>query len=297
MGEILERRPTRRRVIVEFSITEKARKIRRSLPNDLKAVAPHRRIFVLRQLVGLDGEAGKVAALKTILDLPERYWRMLTPGHVADLLDAMPWLDLKPSAIAPVEDFEHDGVRYFFPADNFENGTCLEYPIADEYITAFAVDGDAAALRKLTATLCREAEPDSAAALRRGDARVKLHSRAEVEARAARLETLPIEWQMCALFYFVGVKTLIHRMYGAWLFKQPETDDDGNPVEEAAQSDGLGWWGLYMDSAAGDVQKLDAIEQSNFHTFCLMEVRRRKQQQQADMANRINSPDFGENPS
>lgn len=284
-------------MIVEFSVTEKGTKIRRELPDDLKAVVPHRRIFVLRALLGAEGDAGKVAALKIALDLPARIWRMLTPSHIADLLDRMPWLDLKPAPVPPVDDFEHDGIRYFFPAENFENGTCLEYPVADEYLAAFALDGNADALRKLTATLCREAEPDAATALRCGDQRVKLHSRAEVDARAARLEKLPIEWQMCALFYFVGVKTLVHRMYGAWLFQQPETDEEGQPIEEAAQSNGLGWWGLYMDSASGDVQKLDAIEQSNFHTFCLMEVRRRKQQKQADMANRINSPDFGEKPS
>lgn len=270
------------------------RKIRRHLPDSLRAIEPGRRISVLRPLIGIEGEAGRVAALKILLELPATAWNNLAPAHIADLLEKMPWLSLLPSPVAPFEDFTHDGVRYFFPADNFENGTCLEYPFADEQMQAFVEKADDRALRMLTATLCREAEPDSSAALRRADRRVRLHSRAEVEARADRLEKCPLEWQVLALFYFVGVKTLVHRLYGPWLFNQPETDENGEAVEDPPKTDGLGWWGLFMDAAGGDLQKLEAIEQGNFHTFCLMEVRRRKQAKEAEMAMRLSNPRFGE---
>ena len=277
---------------VAFSETARSRKIRRPLPMGLKSIEPQRRIFVLRQLLANEGDAGKVAALKAILALPERTWRRLSPAHVADLLDRLPWLDIAPSPVPMVDWFEHKGARYFLPAANFENGTCLEYPLADEYLTAYAADGSESALRRLAATLCREATADTAEALRRGDPRVKLHSRAEGDARADRLAGLPSEWQVVVLLYFAGVKLLVHRLYGAWLFQQPE--EDGEEKEAAEQGDGLGWWGLYMDAAGGDVQKLEAIEQSSFHTFCLMEVRRRKQQKQAEMAHKLQSPGFGD---
>ena len=121
----------------------------------------------------------------------------------------------------------------------------------------------------------------------------------EVENRVQRQRKLPKEVHIASLLYFAGVKILIARLYGDFLFSKPEEPDttlDGQPTQPeqpASKPDPLGWWGLYMDSADSDVLKLDAIQQFNFHNFCTMEVRRRKHAREAEMRMRMGSGDWG----
>lgn len=170
----------------------------------------------------------------------------------------------------------------------------MEFALADEYLGE-VMAGKETSLKYLTATLLREMDKDTATAMRREDLRVTLHGRMEVEERAKRQKRIPHEVHLAVFIYFIGVKQLIHRLYGEWLFQAPEEPDPDNPQSATPQSgDPLGWWGLFMDAADGDVQKLDAIQQSNLHNFCTMEVRKRKQNKEAEMRSRMAAPDFGQ---
>lgn len=235
--------------------------------------------------------SGKIEALRMACRLPRRIFYRLSPEVISELLDLAPWTNLTPSAIPvfpswPLSRFRPN--QYLMPADNFANGSCMEFALADEYLNSY-FEGDENALPLLTATLLREPDKNRAEAVRREDLRVQLFGRMEVEERAKRQKKLPDEMHLNSLMYFAGVKMLVHRLYGRYLFEQP--DEDEHPQQR--QKDPLGWWGVFMDIADGDVQKLDAVQQSNFHNFCTMEVRRRKAMKEMEMKQRLSSEDFG----
>lgn len=236
------------------------------------------------------GAAGQLEAVRRACDIGPSTWQKIPLADRSALLGRAGWANAEPTAKRIFEKFRHRGRAYFFPADDFTNGTCVEYPLADEQLGDYLQRGSKEALLLLTAVLCREADEDRERSLQRDDVRTPLHGRREIELRAERLQGLPEAYQAAALLYFVGVKHLVHKLYGSWLFEPP--DEEG---EEPAQGQGdpLGWWGMYLDAAQGDVTKLEQIHQSNFHNFCLLEVRRRKQLKEAELRQRMNSHDFG----
>lgn len=272
-------------------------KIRRRLPQSWNELAQGRRLLVFRALL----RQGEEEALRIALRLGRRTWAMLGEADKGAIISACAkWLNLEPNPVPIIqsfnppilESFPSSPNKYLLAAPNFVNGSCMEFALADEYL-GDVMAGKETSLKYLTATLLREIDPDTATAMKREDLRVTLHGRMEVEERAKRQQRIPHEVRLAVLIYFIGVKKLIHRLYGEWLFAQPQEPVPG--AEPApVQGDPLGWWGMYMDAAGGDVQKLDAIQQSNFHNFCTMEVRRRKQQKEAEMRSRMAAPDFGQ---
>lgn len=271
-------------------------KIRRTLPEAWTGVPERRRVSLLGALLRQEGEAGQLEALRLMLRLRVRTWRRIGSADKAAMLKAVPWLCLQPSAVPilpTVACWLPASIRptcYLMPDPKFANGSCLEFALADEYLEAL-LKGDGGALPLLTATLLREPDPDQASALKREDLRARLHGRLEVEARAARQKALPDGVHTAVLLYFIGVKQLVHRLYGAWLFEQPGTEDGG----QQKAPDPLRWWGMFMDAAACDLARLETIQQGSFHSFCTMEVRRRKQEKEAAMRLRMQQPDFGIN--
>lgn len=267
------------------------RTVRRPLPESWEEIPDGRRLSVVRELFRQDGIAGRVAALRVMLGLPRAIWLNLTPDQIADLLDRTPWLSADPSPIAMLPFFILKGKVYTLPANNFTNGVCAEFPLADDYLSDFLKKGDTNALLKMCAVLCREENPNFEEVQKRGDLRVPLQSKASIERRARRFAGLPEEIQLAVMLYFIGVKLLVNRLYGEWLFAKPSEEEEISGKKP--KSDPLHWWGLFMDAAEGDPTKLEAIHQSNFHNFCTMECRRRKQRLDAEMKRKMESPDFG----
>lgn len=273
-------------------------KIRRRLPAAWNEVPQGRRLFVFRALV----RHGEVEALRIALRLRRGTWARIGEADKGAMLAACPWLKAEPSPSLVIGYWSLGWLRptkYLFPDANFVNGSCMEFALADEYLGEF-LEGNEKSLPLLTATLLRERDTDTAAAIKREDLRMSLHGRMEVELRAKRQKRLPQEVHVAALLYFIGVKKLVDRLYGDWLFERKKEKDvklDGSKIPSTdavtATGDPLGWWGLMMDVAEGNVQLLDAIQQSNFHNFCTMEVRKRKQNKEAEMRSRMAAPDFG----
>ena len=260
------------------------------VPESWTEIPAPKRVSVLRLLVDMPGTPGELEALRLLMGLSKNKMKRLHPGAVAELLDLCQWTQLKPAPVPLVEFFEHKTVRYHLPVAHFRNGACIEYPMADECLLAYLDDETPEKLLRLVAVLCREELPNPAEARRRNDPRVPLHSWAEVDARAEALRGLHPGIGTAVLLYFAGVKQYVFDTFGGWLF---EPTDPDTPPEERPKGDPLGWWGLYMDAANNDPARLREIHQSNFETFCLMEVRRRKAAKQAEVESRMASPDWG----
>lgn len=274
---------------LKLQVKGKTRTKKRVLPTTWAQIPAEQRLPLLRQLLSFPGETGKIICLKKLLDLPAAWWHNLDEAQIAALTEAMPFLQLQPSAVPMLQYFEHRGTRYYSPAAHGENLVAIEYPIADEAFTA-AVAGDEKSLRLLTATLCREASTDTAAVERRGDIRVPIESRHQAEARAERLRGLPAEAQFAALYFFAGMKEYVHRNFGKWLFNLPE-DGEEQPVE---QTSSLGWWSVYFSVATdGPFGKIDAVYQTAFLDICLYLVERRKREQEQAMQQRMAASDYG----
>lgn len=270
------------------------RTYRRDLPASWMEVEQSRRLFLWRDLLSAQGEAGRIKALRSLLRLPRRVRRALSADHVAGMLQALPWLEATPDPRPPFPSFRHGGREYHLPNAHGMNLVAIEYPIADEAFVQYIKTGDKAQLRLLCATLCREAEQDQAAVERRGDPRVPLLSRPEAEARAERLKKVPDHVLSGVMLYFAGVKEYVHRSYGKVLFEEPDTDNDGNPVP-ASTKPSLGWWSVYFnvahDGPFGDVER---VYQTAFHDVCLYLVDRIRAQREEETRMRLASSGFGQ---
>lgn len=266
---------------------------RRALPSSWDEVPQARLLFCLRHLFALEREVAMPLILADLLRIPVRSLRHFDRDDLAALFYHLEWMKLEAVPVPVIRSFTHKGITYHLPADKFSNGVCMEYPLADEFYGKYleADKEDKSALLKLTATLCREAKTDEAEIQRTGDIRIPLNSRPELEARAMRLEGLPLEYQIAVLLYFAGVKALIHKVYGKVLFDNDEESEADKPARKKSGTL-FGWWGVYMD-LAGDITKLDKVHQTNFHTTCMYLVKRRREQQEAEMQMRLQSKSFG----
>lgn len=256
---------------------------RRDLPTSFAEVPEARRLRLWRALLSARGEAGRIAALRVLLDVPRSIFRALTADHVAALLDALPWLVAAPDPVPRIQSFRYRRREYFFPAPYGMNLAAIEYPIADEAFSKYLSTSQPEHLLLLCGTLLREREPDNAAAIQRGDPRVLLLSRAQAEHRAGVLKGLPDHIQSAAFLYFAGVKEFVHNSYGKVLFEQPETDEHGNVIPQST-TPSLGWWSLYFSVATdGPFGNLERVYQAGFHNVCLFLVDRIRQEKAAEM--------------
>jgi len=143
-------------------------------------------------------------------------------------------------------------------------------------------------LLRLSACLWREEDYNEKEALKRGDERVPLHSKEEVEARVIRMATVPTEVLLQALTWWIGMKMLINGMYGAWLFEQDEEDEEDEPASaeatagKAGKGPNFGWWGIFLDVAeSGVFGPLAQVYQTSIHDVCIFLVKKRAEANQA----------------
>ena len=259
----------------------KEKKYSRSLPQSWTELPERERLAVFHLLLSdTHIVSAKVKILKKLLRFPLAVFNALTDEQVSDLVDTLDWMQLTPDAAPLIASFEHKGIVYYLPKEKFMNGSALEYPMADDFLSRFGEKGDEATLLLLVATISREAKTDATSIEKTGDVRTPLSSRGEIEARAARLKGLSVEAQTAVLLYFAGVRTYIHRIYAEYLFEQPTENIEGEIEVTSASGSGadFGWWGKYMEVAESQVfGNYDQVLQTNFHTICAYLVKKRKE--------------------
>lgn len=266
---------------------------RRDLPSSWGDLQPSRRLSLFRILLSAPEHVAQVAALREILRLPKAAFLGLDAMDIQAMLDAMPWLRMAESAEPILAEFRHRGQMYYAPKSHGLNLVGLEYPIADEAFNQYLASGKKDDLNLLVGTLYREPNPNSEAAISRGDVRIPLLSRWEAEARAIRIAGVDDTVKIAALLYFAGVKKYVHQAYGQHLFEQPEEDEEGNPIPATTPS--LGWWGVYFNLATDGPfgRNVEEVYQTSFHDICLYLVERKRQQDKIDMERRMKDADYG----
>lgn len=233
--------------------------------------------------------------------LPFPVRRALTGTDRAAILPVLAWAKVEPSAqVVYLPEISYKRRLWVMPAPNGTNVCALEFAYCEDQLRAYVQQHDTQAALSLAAALWREKDADKATALKRADARVPLHSSAEVRARlAAWGAEPPAEMTVAALCYFAGLKDLLKRMYGEWIFEMPDeipdeeadedaTDDDEDEEEKNTASTGgsyadnypdFGWWGVLQSVAeAGLFGTLEQVYQTSIHDICIYLVRKRVEQ-------------------
>jgi hypothetical protein len=248
----------------------------RALPESWEEVQGRKnRLKVLKCLLAKDPMIARLRVLRQLLKLPRLVFLSLDEYQVNDILPYIHWVEEKPLPIPLIQSFNHRGTKYFLPKAQFQNGACIEYPMADEFYLDFVQSGNPESLINLVATLCRPKRPEQREVLSSGDIRIPLKSRAEVLERAQRLKKMSPKKMMAVLLYFSGVKAYIHELYAGWIFPTKEEAEEGlEPKEENMFS----WWGVYLDIAeAGTFGNYQSVLQTNFHTVCMFLVKKKKE--------------------
>jgi hypothetical protein len=257
---------------------------RRALPTSWNEVAGSRRRVFFGYWIRDEAHAA-LRILRHVLRLPGWAWRALGADELAALCAQLEWMRPGPEcAVLPFDSFRHRGVTYYLPTPKGQNLVCIEYPLADKFYERAVLHQDERALLCLVGTLCREANPDQAEALKRNDRRVPLHSSSEAEARADRLRGLPAETAWAVLYFFAGLKEYVAKVYGPWIFEQDDDDPDDDveetaPAEKQPSGPNFGWWGTFQQVAEGGVfGPLRDVYQSFFHEVCIYLVRQKQRE-------------------
>lgn len=251
--------------------TRKAKSLVWTLPESWADVQADRVLPYLRLLYTREPET----ALTEIVwhSLPATVRVQISEQDLAAMVIRLRWMLPAPDDVQmPVRHFMHRGVTYFLPKPKGENLSCIEYPLADEFYSAYIENFNFDDLLRLTATLARPENSTPTQSLQRGDRRQPLHSRTEIEVRAEKLRTLPVEIQTAILYYFAGLKQRISNTYGHYLFD--ETPDDETEITPTAPN--FGWWGVFQSVAEGGVfGRLDEVCQASLHEVCVYLVRKK----------------------
>lgn len=281
---------------VEISIPRRWRILRsnyrRILPASFEEVDEARRLPLWKALCSKPGEAGQLAAIRYLLDLPKPVFNRLSDDQAYELLLAMPWLEALPNPTPRFSSFRYKGQTYHLPKTHGLNMVALEYPIADEAFMRWAETGNQASVLLLCGALCREQEENESEVITRGDKRVPLLTQHEAQARAEHFRDLPEEIRTAVIMQFAGIKEFVANSYGKVLFEQPE---EGEKLEQST-TPSLGWWSIYfslaIDGPFGRDVKL--VEQAPFHKVCLYLVDRVRQQKEEAMRQKLASKGFGQ---
>lgn len=247
-----------------------------SLPQAWSEVSASDRLTWWRIGISMPELSATHAILRRLI--PAR-WRVgLSDTDTATLVNVLRWAAPKPSCSdIAFPAYRHRRTDFLLPTANGENISCLEFALADDMYTRYAATQDAEQLELLTWTLYRERDTDTAAATARGDNRVLLHGIAEVQERLRIYGPAPVEMQTQALLYMSGLKVYLQQVYGAWIFEQPDEDEDGNPLPQPeATTPNFGWWGIFQAVAeSGIFGDMEKTYQSSLHEVCVYLVRKK----------------------
>ena len=259
--------------------------LQRNLPGSWNEIPEENRLGLLKRLLYSDGYETKIEILYDLLKVPRNYFLAMDEGQILELINCLDFLKIDSITDPIVASFEHRGRKYYLPKAKFQNGTAIEYPIADEFYTKFCKSGADNDLLALCGTLCREAHRNAENAKKRGDIRVPLHSRNEALERAQDLKGLPIEISTSCLLYFSGIKQYINQTYGPWIFHRKDNFEAGEVDFENSddEENSFGWWGAFFDVAeSGVFGNLKSVFQTSFHSICIYLVKKRKEKLEFD---------------
>lgn len=217
--------------------------------------------------------AARVLLQKMVRPLPTRVRRMIAPEDQVALLRALRWACLRPdcSDIA-LSEITLRGTRYVLAKPMGRNVTAGEFAVCDDLYKQVIDKNDLDALRTLTAILFRERDADREAARARGDERTPYRNKDEATARIKRMGEPPVEMQLQALYYFAGLKQVIHRLYGRHIFQNENTEST------APAGPDFGWWGVLQGVAeSGVFGDLRSTYQSFLHEVCVFLVRKKQE--------------------
>jgi hypothetical protein len=220
--------------------------------------------------IALGNSRPEVARLRMLglLGLDTALAFRIDPVSLHALTREVAWMQ-EPCSDMPFQELEHAGMVLTLPGHGFQEGTCLEWALADEYYEDIVRHDRAASLPLLCATLLRHT---------RGGTRERIIDRRHIETHARTLGKLP-EWvQSACLLYMSGVKQQVYDTYNEWLFKKPVEGQD----EQPPSGPDFGWWGTYMSVAeTGTFGTYEQVLQTGFHTLCVYLVQRKKEADEA----------------
>ena len=211
-----------------------------------------------------DTVTARLKIIRKMSGWPMRLLWQVDPLDLYFIQASLDWIE-QPTHVMPFPSLYVGNDQYDLPGDGFENATCLQWALADEYFQAIGT-GDEAAAMNLAAVILRS----------------KTNDRKDVAATAKELADIQATYLAALVSYFAGVKAYVHKVYGAYLFKK---DDD----EEQPTGPQFGWWGVFLSVAeSGTFGTYEQVLQTNFHTLCVYLVQ--KQQEAEEARKRMRNP-------
>jgi hypothetical protein len=198
----------------------------------------------------------------------------LSDEQLSALLDKLNWLLFEGVKAPLVTCFEQKGIVWLLPKRLFEDGTAIEFAMADQFLDAFNKSGNETDLLKLVGSLATPLSKNA------GSSRVVICNREEAEHRADVLRGIPMETAMAVLLYFVGTKAFISEQYGKFLFDDDEDDEQDDAIVRSATAHfpNFGWWGAYLGIAeSGVFGNYEQVLHTNFHRVAMFLIEKRRE--------------------
>lgn len=104
-----------------------------------------------------------VGLLKVMLpDVPDELFYRLSGEQVYELRPLIRWTLKERISKKPFDFFEHEGIKYYLPSENFSDTSCIEMAMASIYYLAYTRQEktDFLAVLQIIATLCRPQRRD-----------------------------------------------------------------------------------------------------------------------------------------
>jgi hypothetical protein len=232
------------------------------LPTHWGEIEPTIRLECLRLLLSDESVLVQLAILKKLIKLPSWVWLSLHEDDLCALLNVVSWMKIEPIRAPIITAFLWQGKSYMLPTANFENGTAVQFPLADKYLQDFTEKGEEEALLKLVASLCMAAKNDKLI----------------VEKRAELLRGMPHETQIAVMLYFIGIKQFIADTYGEYLFDDEGEEEDLAVRVSVSHFPNFGWWAAYLQIAeSGVFGNYEQVLNTNFHRVIMYLIEKRKE--------------------
>jgi hypothetical protein len=134
-------------------------------PDNWEEIPPGLRSGILRIVWEFQKRTpqSRLAVLYSLNPVPVKVFKKLVPWQIHELCSLLDWVFEKPIEGRPFDSFEHAGVEYFTPGENFKNTTFAEFLNAYTYFFQLMYDEEIdreEISSKLVATLCRPAPSD-----------------------------------------------------------------------------------------------------------------------------------------
>lgn len=240
----------------------RTRTFKGGLPTHWGEIVPSVRLECLRLLLSSESIATRLIILKKLIKLPKWVWLALSDDDLSALLNAIDWMKIEPSTVPIISAIIWKGKTYTLPATNFDNGTAVQFPLADKFLQAFTEKGEEEDLLRLVASLCLAAKNDEFI----------------IEKRAELLRGLPQETQVAVMLYFIGIKQFIADTYGEYLFDEEEEEEDLLVRVSVSHFPNFGWWAAYLQIAeSGVFGNYEQVLNTNFHKVIMYLIEKRKE--------------------